>query len=105
MAENGSATAGTVVIQASQSSFTVTVSATGLPPSSAHTANIHEGQCASPGPTLYPLKDVVADASGKASITTSVQTPFAPTGRGWYVDVFTTAAGTRRLACANLPAA
>jgi len=69
--------------------LTVSVSLTGLAPNSTHPAHIHAGNsCASNGAILYPLKNVVANAKGQASVTTVVHlsTPGIPT-TGWYINV------------------
>jgi len=69
--------------------LTVSISLTGLAPKSIHPAHIHIGNsCASNGAILYPLKNVVADAKGQASVTTVVHLskPGIPTN-GWYINV------------------
>ena len=69
--------------------LTVTITLTGLAPKSIHPAHIHAGNsCASNGPILYPLKNVVANAKGEASVTTVVHLSKAGIpSKGWYINV------------------
>jgi hypothetical protein len=82
--------AGTVALSydAAHHSLQVDLTATGLPANSAHAAHIHSGSCNAQGDVLYPLPDLQADASGKATLSTTVQNvPKAPPASGWYVNV------------------
>jgi len=45
----------------------------GLEPGSTHINHIHNGSCA--GPILFPLSDLVADATGTARAVTQVRAP------------------------------
>lgn len=68
--------------------LTVDLNVTGLPTSTAHAAHIHSGSCAAQGPVVYMLNDLMADASGNAtgsSTVTGVMT--APPASGWYINV------------------
>ncbi len=69
--------------------LTVTISLTGLAPNSTHPAHIHAGNsCASNGAILYPLKNVVANARGEASVTSVVHLSKAGIpATGWYINV------------------
>ena len=44
----------------------------GLQPGSNHAAHIHAGTCSMEGKILYPLKNVVADASGHVASTSTI---------------------------------
>ncbi len=65
----------------------VTVSLTGLEPTSTHAAHIHRGSCLSQGAVLYMLEDVHADNSGAATVTTTIPNVTAIPTSGWYVNV------------------
>ncbi len=69
-------------------SLGVEMKASGLPPNSAHAAHIHSGSCLAQGAVLYPLPDLQANASGDASMTTTVNdVNSAPPATGSYVNV------------------
>jgi hypothetical protein len=57
---------------AASKTLTVRVTGFGLVPKSAHAADIVEGSCAKQGRGGQPLKDAVADSSGRIDITTIV---------------------------------
>jgi CHRD domain len=66
----------------------VTLSLTGLVPDSVHPSHIQQGNCASMGPLVYPLHNVVADGDGNAFNTTTISG--VATGipaSGWYITV------------------
>ncbi len=66
----------------------VAVQASGLPPNSSHAVHIHSGSCMTQGDVLYPLPDLRADRSGRASVTTILHNiQSAPPARGWYLNV------------------
>ncbi len=52
--------------------LTVKMSLTGLVPNSVHPAHIHGGNCNIPGRLIYPLQYVMADATGNATVTSTV---------------------------------
>jgi Cu/Zn superoxide dismutase len=52
--------------------LTVKMSLTGLVPHSVHPAHIHGGNCNIPGRLIYPLQYVIADATGNATVTSTV---------------------------------
>ncbi len=86
----GTTPSGTVAMtyDAAQHSLHVDLTAAGLPPNSAHAAHIHKGSCTAQGDVLYPLPDLKADASGKASLSTTVNNvQTAPPASGWYVNL------------------
>ncbi|WP_429420514.1 CHRD domain-containing protein [Nocardia sp. GAS34] len=86
----GMTPAGTVALayDAAKHSLHVDLTATGLPANSAHAVHIHKGTCAAQGDVVYPLPDLQADASGKGTVSTTVQNvTTAPPATGWYVNV------------------
>src|SRR5512142_2035440 len=53
--------------------LTVTITLSGLAPNSVHPAHIHGmGTCTSNSPVIHPLSNVVANATGSASVTSTV---------------------------------
>jgi Cu/Zn superoxide dismutase len=69
--------------------LTVRISLIGLAPKSMHPAHIHAGSCKGVGKTIvYPLTNVVADATGVGSSMTSIRdvTGGIPAS-GWYLNV------------------
>lgn len=67
--------------------LTVKISLVGLAPSSTHPSHIHTGSCANQGAVLFPLQNIVADAHGVATATTTVSAPNGIPATGWYVNV------------------
>lgn len=68
--------------------LTVTIAQTGLTPSSTHPAHIHLGVCNSNGAVIYMLTNVVADAHGVGSSTTTIaKVANGIPASGWYVNV------------------
>ncbi len=69
--------------------LTVTTKLTGLQPNSVHPAQIHQGtDCASNGPVLYNLNDVVADKAGNSTSTTVLHNITSGIPQtGWYIKV------------------
>lgn len=67
--------------------LTVKISLVGLAPSSTHPSHIHAGSCSNQGNVLYPLQNIVADAHGVATATTTVSVPNGIPATGWYVTV------------------
>ncbi len=80
---------GTAALHVEGRELTVSISLVGLAPNSTHPAHIHAGNsCASNGAILYPLKNVVANEKGQASVTTVIH--LASSGipvTGWYINV------------------
>ena len=67
----------------------VTLSLTGLRPDSVHLSHIRQGNCASMGPIVYPLNDVIADGHGNASTTTAIgEVAMGIPVSGWYIKVY-----------------
>ncbi len=78
----------TLAYNSTNHTLRVEVTASGLPPNSAHAAHIHAGSCVAQGAVVYPLPDLRANASGDASITTTIDNVnSAPPTTGWYVNV------------------
>lgn len=67
--------------------LTVSLQVNDLAPGSAHAAHIHAGSCSTQGAVLYPLPDLVANANGTASETTTISVTSPPPASGWYVNV------------------
>jgi hypothetical protein len=90
--------------------LTVSVSLTGLAPSSTHPEHIHAGTCTSMpmGPIVYTLNPVVANAQGVGSATTVIEdVEHGIPANGWYVNVhngpqLTTDLQSRAIACGNV---
>lgn len=67
--------------------LTVKLSLVGLAPSSTHPADINSGSCVKRGPVVYPLNNVLADARGVGSSTTTIQNIKTIPASGWFVNV------------------
>jgi hypothetical protein len=87
LAQNNSGVSGSGNIVKGTDSFTVTIKLSGLPPNSSHISHVHAGKCAQPGSIAYALVQVIADASGAATATTTVPAAYVIPGSGWYVNV------------------
>lgn len=109
-AQNNSGVSGTGTVVKGTGSFTVTIKLTGMAPNSSHISHVHTGACAAPGGIAYALSQVIADASGAATVTSTVPVAYAvPTG-GWYFNVhhgpdFTAPANGPSISCGDLPTA
>jgi hypothetical protein len=106
-ASTGQAAMGKATLKLSGSTLTVTLTLSGLAPNSKHAAHIHMGNCTSQGKVLYPLTTVAADASGNATVSTTINNVTAIPSSGWYVNVhnsteLTTQAGFDPIACGNV---
>jgi CHRD domain len=107
---NGSGVTGTGQVYKGTGSFTVSIQLQGLKPNSSHVSHVHIGSCAKPGNVAYALLQVVADASGKATATSTVAEYYSMPSTGWYVNVhfgpdFTEAEYAPSVSCGDLPAA
>src|SRR5579883_2118620 len=85
----------------------VELTLSGLAPKSEHMAHIHAGTCASQGSVIYPLTPIKADASGKASVTTTIQNVTTIPAQGWYINVhdstdISTQTGFDPIACGDV---
>jgi hypothetical protein len=87
VAQNGSGVSGSGQVVTATGSFTVTIKLTGFPPNSSHISHVHAGRCAQPGGIAYALVQVIANASGTATATTTVPAAYVIPASGWYVNV------------------
>jgi hypothetical protein len=87
VAQNASGVSGSGTIVTGTDSFIVTIKLTGFAPNSSHVSHIHAGRCTQPGSIAYALVQVVADASGAATATTTVPAAYTIPASGWYVNV------------------
>jgi hypothetical protein len=106
-ASKGQAASGKAQLSLSGTTLTVTVTLSGLEPNSTHAAHIHKGSCESQGAVVYPLDNVVADASGNANVKTTVNNVSTIPSTGWYVNVhrataLSTQTGFDPIACGNV---
>jgi CHRD domain len=110
VAQNASGVSGSGSVVKGTGFFTVTIKLTGFPPKSSHISHIHAGRCAQPGGIAYALTQVIADASGVATATTTVPVGYTVPASGWYVNVhhgpdFTDADYAPSDSCGDLSAA
>jgi len=101
------AASGTTQLALTGTTLTVRLTLNGLQPRSSHAAHIHTGSCQSQGAVIYPLSNVVADASGKANETTTIKNVKSVPASGWYVNVhygtnMTNQADFNPIACGNV---
>jgi hypothetical protein len=109
-AMNASGVTGTGQVYKAFGSFTVSIQIHGLKPSSSHVSHVHIGSCAKQGAVAYALLQVIADASGNATATTTVKEYYTMPATGWYVNVhagpdFSEADYAPSVSCGDLPAA
>ena len=86
-ASTGESAQGTAQLTISGRTLTVKLTMSGLAPNIPHPAHIHSGSCAKQGPVIYPLTNVVADASGNARVTTTIKNVSSIPSSGWFVNV------------------
>lgn len=108
-AMSGSGVTGTGKVFKGAVSFTVSIQIHGLVANSSHVSHVHISSCAKQGNVAYALLQVVADASGNATATTTVSEYYSMPATGWYVNVhmgpdFTQAAYAPSISCGDLPA-
>lgn len=106
-ASAGETVSGMAQLSLSGGTLTVMLTLSGLEPDSAHAAHIHTGSCESQGAVVYPLKPVMADASGSATVTTTIPNISSIPSSGWYVNVhhstaLSTQTGFNPIACGNV---
>lgn len=106
-ASAGETVSGMAQLSLSGTTLTVKLSLSGLEPNSAHAAHIHSGSCESQGAVVYPLTTVKADASGNATVMTTITNVSSIPGSGWYVNVhhstaLSTQTGFDPIACGNV---
>ena len=86
-ASAGQSAQGTAQLTLSGGTLTVKLTLSGLTPNSVHPAHIHTGSCENQGTVVYPLTNVTADASGNATVTTTIPNVSSIPSSGWYVNV------------------
>lgn len=106
-ASAGQASSGMAQLSLSGTTLTVKLTLSGLEPNSAHAAHIHTGSCESQGAVVYPLTNVMADASGSATVMTTINNVSSIPATGWYVNVhhstaLSTQTGFDPIACGNV---
>jgi hypothetical protein len=106
-ASAGESVNGMAQLTLSGKTLTVRLIVSGLEPNSSHEAHIHSGSCASQGPVVYPLQTVTADASGHASVTTTIKNVTSIPSSGWYVHLhhstaLSTQTGFDPIACGDV---
>jgi hypothetical protein len=107
---NASGVTGTGEVYKAAGSFKVSIQLTGMEPNSSHVSHVHVGTCAKPGGVAYALLQVVADAHGNATATTTVGEYYSMPATGWYVNVhkgenMDEAEYVPSVSCGDLPAA
>lgn len=107
---NVSGVTGTGQVYKGTGNFTVSIQLQGLTPNSSHVSHVHIGSCARPGNVAYALLQVIADASGKATATSTVSEYYSMPSTGWYVNVhfgpdFTKPEYAPSVSCGDLPRA
>lgn len=105
----GSGVTGTGQVHKGTGNFVVSIQVHGMKPNSSHVSHVHIGTCAKPGGIAYALLQVVADAAGNASATSTVSEYYSMPSTGWYVNVhegpdLTEAEYAPSVSCGDLPA-
>ncbi len=109
-AQNASGVSGTGQVVKGTGSFAVTIKLTGMGPNSSHISHVHKGSCATPGGIAYALQQVIADAAGAATVTSTVSVDYSVPAAGWYVNVhhgpdLSVPANGPSISCGDLPTA
>ena len=110
MSMNTSGVTGVGQVYKGAGNFTVSIQVHGLAPNSSHVSHVHVGSCAKPGNIAYALLQVVADAAGNATATSTVAEYYSMPATGWYVNVhkgadLSEAEYAPSVSCGDLPAA
>lgn len=105
----GSGVTGTGQVSKGVGNFVVSIQIHGMKPNSSHVSHVHIGTCAKQGNIAYALLEVVADAAGNASATSTVSEYYSMPATGWYVNVhegpdLTEAEYAASVSCGDLPA-
>jgi hypothetical protein len=105
--ERDQAASGSVQLTLRGKQLWVQLTISGLQPGSTHPVHIDAGSCTSQGQVVYQLQNVVANASGNASVTTVLNNVSSIPSSGWYVNVhysmnLTTQAGADSIACGDV---
>jgi hypothetical protein len=108
-AMNASGVTGVGQVYKASGSFKVSIQLHGLVPNSSHVSHVHVGTCAKPGNIAYALLEVVADAAGNATATSTVTEYYSMPSTGWYVNVHkgedtSEAEYLPSISCGDLPA-
>jgi hypothetical protein len=102
----GSGVSATANLTAAGNQTDVTVSFAGLTPGSTNETEIHFGTCANTGGIEFSFPNVVANAAGNASLTTTVNASLASLQDGNHlIHTHLTNAAGNVLACGNIPVA
>lgn len=106
-ASAGETVSGMAQLSLAGTTLMVKLTLSGLEPNSAHAAHIHAGSCESQGAVVYPLTTVMADASGSATVMTTINNVSSIPASGWYVNVhhstaLSTQTGFDPIACGNV---
>jgi hypothetical protein len=106
---NGSGVTGTGQVTKGAGNFLVSIQVHGMKPNSSHVSHVHVGTCAKPGGVAYALLQVVADAAGNATATSTVSEYYSMPSTGWYVNVHAGPDLTEKeyapsVSCGDLPA-
>ncbi|HEX7737627.1 MAG TPA: CHRD domain-containing protein [Ktedonobacteraceae bacterium] len=103
------AASGKATLKLTGHTLVVQLEASGLAPKSEHTVHIHAGSCTNQGSVVYPLTTLTADATGKATSTTTIQNVTTIPSTGWYVNIhnttdMSTQTGYDPIICGNVTA-
>jgi hypothetical protein len=84
--------------------LTATVSLSGLQPGNSYASHIHAGDCSTEGKMLYPLNNVVTDATGSGTTTTTINNiADGIPASGWDITIHSgPTAAASRLLCGNV---
>lgn len=85
----------------------VELNLSGMAPKSEHMVHLHAGTCVNQGSVVYPLTPIKADAAGKATITTTIQSVMTIPALGWYINLhnstdLSTQTGFDPIACGDV---
>jgi hypothetical protein len=86
-AQNTSGVTGTGQVYKEVGAFKVSIQLHGMVPNSSHVSHVHLGSCAVQGAIAFALLQVVADANGNATATSTVAEDYGLARTGWYVNV------------------
>jgi hypothetical protein len=89
-------------------SMIVKISLVDLAPNSTHPAHIYHGSCSKQGLIVYPLQNVVADAHGVGTSTTTIKDVKNIPTTGWYVNIhngpgLSTSDQSLSIVCGDIP--
>src|SRR5579885_2764065 len=100
---------GTATLSVVNGTLTVKVIVHGLAPDSMHAAHIHSGTCAKQGAIVHNLTTIKADATGAATVTTTIKNVTSIPTTGWFINIhegpeLTTQTGAAPILCGNVTA-